>query len=170
MKTIPNGPVMTIAAGEDIVANRLIGFDGKYCSAGAKALGVSEYDAKSGDEVAVRFTGIALLTAGDAITAGDAVKATTGGKVIPANSFSCAIEVTPNVGVDITASGTIPSGETAVKSTSESPAVTVTATADVTATATATATPSGSVLPEVINGYALDEASADGDIIRILLV
>lgn len=170
MKTIPNGPVMTIAAGEDIVANRLIGFDGKYCSANAKALGVSEIDADNGKDLAVRFKGIALVTAGAAISVGAAVKAATGGKAVEADDVTTEITVTPTVSVDITASGTIPEGSTNVTSTSAQPTVSINASADVDASATATAEITGSVLPEAINGYALDAASGDGDIIRVLLV
>lgn len=170
MKTIPEGPVITMTAAENVVANRLIGFDGKYCSAGAKALGVSEYEASNGNDLAIRISDIALVVAGGEITAGDAVKATTGGKVIRATALSVAIAVTPEITVDITASGSVPSGETPVTSTSAQPTIPVTAEAEVSATASATGTIGGSVTPEKINGYALDSASADGEIIRVLLV
>lgn len=170
MKTIPEGSVITISAGENVVANRLIGFDGKYCAAGEKAFGVSEYDTNVGNDMAVRYKGIALITAGNTISVGAAIKATTGGKAIPATAMAVAVAVTPDVDVDITASGSLPTGETPVTSSSANPAVAVTANATVSATASATGTVSGSVPPEKINGYALDAATGDGDLIRVMLV
>jgi len=166
MKSIPDGSVITITAAEAIAAKRFIGFDGKYCAANAKALGVSEIDTDIFGELAIRIKGIAIVEAAGPIASGAAVKAITGGKAIAANDLT--INITPTVEATITASGTIPQGETTVTSTSASPIVTVNAEAEVQAAAEATI--SGSVLAEKINGYALDAATADGDMIRVLLV
>ena len=153
MKTIAEGPVASIAAAANLVAKRFIGFDGNYCGADDKAFGVVEADTDSGYQVPVRHTGVALVTAGGIISAGGPVVSSSVGKALAATTFS--------VTATIAATASLATGAVAVKSDAENPTV----------TAGATTTPAchGSVLPQVINGYALDAAGADGDVIRVLL-
>jgi hypothetical protein len=133
----PLGSVSIMAAA-NISKQLFIGLTGNICAANAKSLGVSEYDALSGEMVGVIFNGVALVLAGAAITAGAAVASNAAGKAVAATTLTA----------------TVPTGATSVTSTSAAPAATL----------------AGSVLPQQINGYALDAASAADDLIRVLLV
>lgn len=62
--------------------NRLINFAGKQAENGEAVLGVSVYEADTGDLAAVDVSGIALVEAGAAIAAGAAVSAGTQGLAI----------------------------------------------------------------------------------------
>jgi len=169
MKTANHGPVASVTAAAALSAYLFAGPDGNYCAANKKALGVIVDDTLQGDQAPVQITGIALVRAGAPITTGGhmtPVVCNAAHKAVAATTFAASIAV--DVDADLTAGGTIPSGETPVTSSSASPAVAVTGT--IAATATATPTLTGSVLPQAINGYALDDAAAEDDIIRILLV
>lgn len=72
----------SITAAEDVEQNRFIGFDGKYCAAGAKALGVSDVPTESGQLAPVGIFGIFLVEAADNITAGDEIASDAEGKAV----------------------------------------------------------------------------------------
>ncbi|GAB1371194.1 hypothetical protein MASR1M45_12560 [Candidatus Kapaibacterium sp.] len=59
--------------------NKLIGFDGALCGAGAVALGVTEYAYNSGDEGSVITGQTALLTIKAALSAGDFIASDVNG-------------------------------------------------------------------------------------------
>lgn len=134
MKTFQ--PVLTtsVVAAVDIEKYRFIGFDGDYCGADQKALGVSEVDVSPGEQCSVICEGIALVVAGGAIAQGKPVTSDANGQAVEATS----------------ATVTIPSG------TAEAVAGTYNV--------------DGGVLPQAINGYALDAAAGAGEIIRVKLV
>lgn len=105
-------PLLTtsVTAGETLDTTELfIGVDGKYAGAGDFAVGVLDAATANGGQAPVVAYGIALITAGEAISPGDGIESAAGGKA-------------------------------AVLDTG------------------------------VLLGYALDEATADGDIIRVKLV
>lgn len=165
MKTANHGPVASVKATAALSAYLFAGPDGNYCAANKKALGVIVDDTLQGDQAPIQITGIAVVKAGAPITTGGhmtPVVCNAAHKAIAATTFAASVAVD----VDATLAGSLPAGETPVTSSSASPAVSVTG------TVTATATPSltGSVLPQAINGYALDDATAEDDLIRILLV
>jgi hypothetical protein len=137
MKTYKTALTDSITAAVDLVKHRFIGFDGNYCGADAKALGVSETDTKAGQQCPVIVYGIALVEAGGAISKGQAVKSDANGKAVAATNFSVSV----------------PAGATTVTSDAAQPDL----------------VEAGGVLPEAVNGYALDDAAGAGEIIRVVL-
>ncbi|MFC7419348.1 capsid cement protein [Iodobacter arcticus] len=137
MKTAQPLGITSILASATLPRFRFIGFNGGLCAANAKALGVSDSDADSGQQAGVMFSGIGLVEAAASIAQGASLVSDAAGKAITATVFSA----------------TVPAGGTAVTSTSAGPAMTL----------------AGSVLPQSINGYALDTGVA-GDIIRVMVI
>jgi len=137
-------PILTtsITAGADIPKGRFIGFDGGLCGANAKALGVSEVDTKQGQQLPVIVYGIAIVETGGAVSAGAAVTSDSSGRAVAASNVSVTV--------------TVPAGETPVTSTAAQPDLQESI--------------SGGVLPQAINGYALDSATQAGQFIRVKLV
>lgn len=72
----------SIKATADIEQHRFIGFDGKHCTAGTKALGVSDVAIEKGQYAPVAIVGVLLVEAGGAIAIGDAVTSDENGKAI----------------------------------------------------------------------------------------
>lgn len=134
MKTYKSALTESITAGSDVVKNRFAGFDGNYCGAGEKALGVFELDTDSGQQAPVIVYGIAIVEAGGAIAVGDAITSDANGKAVKADAATVTI----------------------TSATGDGDAGTYNIT--------------GGVLAQAINGYALDAASAEGDLIRIRIV
>ncbi|KGF30490.1 DUF2190 family protein [Oligella urethralis] len=73
----------TVTAQTDIPANKLVGFDGKICGAGKKALGVSNFDTAAKLPVGVAVFGLLRVIAGAAIEAGVEVGSDAQGRVVP---------------------------------------------------------------------------------------
>ena len=97
---------ITFEASEDIPSRRFIGFEGALCGAGAKALGVSEFEWNNGDIASALRAGTALVELGDDVSvAGTALVSDANGKAIAATDLT--VEV--------------PSGATAVLSTAAQP-------------------------------------------------
>ncbi|MBS1562573.1 MAG: DUF2190 family protein [Bacteroidetes bacterium] len=131
----------TVIAGADVVRNRFLTADGEYCGAGAKALGVTDEKALDGEACPVAIGGIVLVESGDAIVLG------AGGMVaIKSDSTGRAVPATAF-------SVTVPGTGTAVTSNAAQPDL----------------TEAGGVLPEIVNGYALDAASGAGELVRVKL-
>ncbi len=147
-------PILTesILVSADTKKHRFIGFDGALCVAGAKALGVSQVDAGSGEMMSVDVLGILLVETNEAISVGDPIK--SAGSGADAGRAGKATDVA--VSSAITSS--VDTGATPVTSTAADGEV---------VTSTAVNTVIGGVLPEAINGYALDSASGAGEFIRI---
>ena len=74
--------IHSIKAKTDIVQHRFIGLDGGYCSAGAKALGVSDVDIEKEQQLPVAVLGCLLIQAGGTIAVGDSVSSDENGKAI----------------------------------------------------------------------------------------
>lgn len=72
----------TVVAAAALTANRFVTFAGAVCGAGAKAMGVAQYDAPIGEAVAVNALGTTKVQAGAAIARGVAVKSDAVGKAI----------------------------------------------------------------------------------------
>lgn len=72
----------SIEAAEDIEQNRFIGFDGKYCKEGEKALGVCDVSTEQGQLAPIGVLGIFLIESADSITAGDEIASDANGKAI----------------------------------------------------------------------------------------
>ena len=72
----------TVIAAAALAANRFVTFAGAVCGAGAKALGVAQYAAASGDAVAVNVLGTTKVEAGGAIAVGGPIKSDASGKAI----------------------------------------------------------------------------------------
>lgn len=138
-------PIQTINAtfASIVVKRRFVSLSmtaAEYCGAGAKCLGVSPDDY----DIAAAETG-AVITKGIAFV--EASAAISVGAAIKSTSTGKAVTA-------VTLTATVPGSGTDVTSSSAQPAMTI----------------AGSVLPEVILGYALDAASADGDFIRVMLL
>lgn len=155
MKTNKPGMVESIVAASNLSKFRFVGFDGNYCAANAKALGVSEVDTNLGEYCPVAVSGIVLIETAGAITAGAAIVASGTG----ADAGKAAAAANLSVSSAITSS--INAGATQVTSSAANGEI---------VTSTSVNTISGSVLSQTINGYALDAAAGAGEIIRIKLV
>ncbi|EGK12363.1 DUF2190 family protein [Kingella kingae] len=92
--------VATTTAHAPIIANRLIGFDGKQAKANAPVYGVTPRDADEGNSVAVECVGIVLVEAGGAITAGAKVAADGNGCAVAGenNAFGVAVSAKAEAG------------------------------------------------------------------------
>jgi hypothetical protein len=69
----------------NVAKHRFIGFNGNYCTAAAKAVGVSDVETDAGQFAPVAVTGILLVEAGGTFAAGTAVTSSTVGKAVLAN-------------------------------------------------------------------------------------
>ena len=137
MKTYKSALTESILAAADVVKNRFAGFDGNYCGADKKALGVFETDTKTGQMAPVIAMGIALIIAAGTFAVGDDIVSDGDGKAVKATAVSVSIPVET----------------TPVLSDAAQPTLVV----------------AGSVLPQKINGHALDAATA-GVVVRIRLL
>jgi len=130
------GLIISIPAAADLEKHLFVGFDGNVCGANAKALGVSDVETAVGDVAPVIVTGIALVLLSATVTIGAPLVSDSTGKAAPASALSAVV----------------PSGATAVLSSSAEPTMTM----------------AGGILPQTINGYALEAGDA-GDVIRVRL-
>ena len=126
--------------------------------AGAWAVGISERPTTVIGEIGlVTAKGTAVAEAGAAITAGAALAYDASGRVVAATTLAAAA---PTMAVGTLA---VASGAVAVTSSAANGAI-ITGAPSASAPAL-----SGGVLPQYIVGYALQPASAAGDLIEILL-
>lgn len=177
MKTSILEPTMSITAAAALSAHYFVGLDGNVCGSGAKALGVTLADCASGSQASLQIRGVAVVLSGAAISAVGPVKSDSAGKAIPAVTFAAAAPAVTYDSSKLTIGAnklTIDSGVTPVTSSAANGDI-VTAAADAMAAASgfvALAAPAltGSVLPEVINGYAIDTAGGANEYVRVLLV
>ncbi len=72
----------SVLASADLEQHRFIGFDGGYCTAGAKALGIVDVSTSQGEYVPIAILGILLVEAGGTIAVGDAVASDAEGKAV----------------------------------------------------------------------------------------
>lgn len=83
MKTqIATGALSVVAKNADLVALRMVGFDGAKCAAGAKALGICAADTAVGRAAPVNFAGILLVEAGGPIAADTDVDSDVDGRAV----------------------------------------------------------------------------------------
>ena len=68
----------------DLRPHRFAGFNGAYCTAGIKALGVTDASTPGGEYAPVAVLGILLVEAGGTIAAGDAVASDAEGRAVKA--------------------------------------------------------------------------------------
>lgn len=78
--------IQSVKAAADLEQHRFIGFDGNYCTAGAKAYGVSDVSTAKGQLAPVAVFGILLVEAAGTIALGDAVASDADGKAVKAES------------------------------------------------------------------------------------
>ena len=84
MKTEQPILITSIIAGADLSAskNLFIGFDGRICGNGSKALGVLNADTNINEQAPVACVGIALVFSGAAVSLGAKVQSNAAGKAI----------------------------------------------------------------------------------------
>lgn len=135
---------------------------GQVAAANVKCIGISERPITAIGEVALVTTkGTAIAEAGAAITVGAALAFDATGRVITASAFAIAAPtITPALGTLVIASGATAVTSTAANGAIISGAPTATSSAPVA---------TGGDLPQYIVGYALQAASAAGDLIEILM-
>lgn len=77
-------PILTtsVLAAQDLSEQTFVGFDGKVCKAGKKALGVVNADTAADNMAPADVLGVILVTAGAAITAGSEVESDGNGQAI----------------------------------------------------------------------------------------
>lgn len=155
MKTEQIILMSSIKLTEDLTKNLFVGFVGALCTADTKALGILNADTIAGEIAPIAVAGIALVYSGAAISVGANVKSNSDGKAITATN----LEVDSDIS---SVTGSVPTNTTAVLSDAAQPTITL-------AGSVANAV-SGSVLPEAINGFALDEATGADELIRIKLI
>jgi len=80
--------IESVKAEVDLEQHRFIGFDGNYCKAGAKALGVSDVSIEKGQYIPVAVLGTLLVEAGGTISAGDPVTSDDEGRAVKAEDTS----------------------------------------------------------------------------------
>lgn len=76
--------IESVKAAVNLEQYRFIGFDGNYCAAGAKALGVSDVETEKDQYAPVGVFGILLVEANDNIAVGDAISSDDEGKAVKA--------------------------------------------------------------------------------------
>ena len=76
--------IESVKATANIEQHSFIGFDGAYCGAGAKALGVSDVTIDNGQYAPVAVLGTLLVLSGGMITVGDPVASDANGKAVVA--------------------------------------------------------------------------------------
>lgn len=76
--------IESVKATANIEQHRFIGFDGAYCGAGEKALGVSDVAIESGQYVPVAVLGNLLVISAGTINAGEPVASDANGKAVKA--------------------------------------------------------------------------------------
>lgn len=76
--------IESIKATVDLQQHRFAGFDGGYCTAGIKALGVTDVSTPKGEYAPVAALGILLIEVGGTIAAGDAVASDAEGRAVKA--------------------------------------------------------------------------------------
>lgn len=76
----------SVKAAVDLQEHRFVGFDGHYCSAGAKALGVIDVSTSKDQFAPVALFGILLVQAGGTVTAGEAVASDAEGRAVKAEN------------------------------------------------------------------------------------
>lgn len=81
--------IESIKAQTDLDKQRFIGFDGTYCSAGAKALGVSDTATAQGQLSPVAINGVLLVKTAGAIAVSDKVESDTNGYAIALTTGEC---------------------------------------------------------------------------------
>jgi len=78
--------IQGIKASSDLEQNRFVGFDGNYCGAGEKALGVVDVSTDKDQLCPYAAFGILLVIAGDTVAVGDAVTSDENGKAVTATA------------------------------------------------------------------------------------
>lgn len=103
-------PILTtsLKAAATVVRNRFAGFDGNYCGAGERPLGVFADDTPSGEYAPVDVVGITLVISGGAITAGAPVASDADGYAVAAAAASVAV---PAGSTPVTSDGAQPTLE-----------------------------------------------------------
>ena len=76
--------IESVKATANIEQHRFIGFDGAYCGAGEKALGVSDVDIENGQYAPVAVLGTLLVISAGTINAGEPVASDANGKAVKA--------------------------------------------------------------------------------------
>lgn len=74
---------LTVIAAATLATARFVEQDGTYPTAGGKALGVTRFDAVSGDPVAVDVIGTTMVECGAAVTKDDSLMVDATGRVVP---------------------------------------------------------------------------------------
>jgi hypothetical protein len=82
MKTEQPLLITSVTAAANLNKHFFIGFSGNLCAANAKALGVSNADTDSGEQLPVATHGIALVTSGAAVSQGAKVASNGSGKAV----------------------------------------------------------------------------------------
>nr|DAU52967.1 MAG TPA: capsid fiber protein [Caudoviricetes sp.] len=76
--------IESVKAVADLSQYRFVGFDGNYCAAGAKALGVVDVSTEKGQYAPSAVFGTLLVEVGDTILAGDPVASDAEGRAVKA--------------------------------------------------------------------------------------
>lgn len=76
--------IQGVRANSDLEQNRFVGFDGNYCGAGKKALGVVDVSTDKDQLCPYAAFGILLVTAGGTVEIGDPITSDENGKAIKA--------------------------------------------------------------------------------------
>lgn len=78
--------IESVKATADLTEHRFVGFDGKHCTAGTKALGVADVSTEKDQFAPIAVFGILLVEAGGTIVVGDGIASDANGKAVKAES------------------------------------------------------------------------------------
>lgn len=99
---------LTLKAGAAVTKYRFIGYNGQHCAAGAAAVGVSYFDAATGDPITIYPAGnIVPIEAGAAFTIGSQLMSDGNGKAITATAVTIAAGATAVTSAAANGAGTI---------------------------------------------------------------
>jgi hypothetical protein len=76
--------IESIKAGEDLLQQRFVDFNGKICKSGSKAIGVTDVSIDKDQFVPVGIFGILLVESGGTISTGDEITSDDNGRAVKA--------------------------------------------------------------------------------------
>lgn len=76
--------IESIKAATNLEQHRFVGFDGNYCQAGAKALGIVDVSTEKDQYAPTAIFGTLIVEAGGTIAVGDAIASDATGKAVKA--------------------------------------------------------------------------------------
>lgn len=91
---------LAVIAAVALAAERVVGRDGNYATAGEAAFGVTNTSGAAGDRVPVDVQGTTIATAGEAFDDGDYLEVGANGKLVLHDAGICVAQALQDAGAD----------------------------------------------------------------------